>query len=140
VILDFVARRDGYWGDNADTHFAGAPSGELAKLRSLVWDTLRWAIEQVKPGVVARELDQAVRARIRAAGYPPYPHHTGHGLGVSYHEEPRIVPYNPLPLAPEMVVALEPGVYLPGVGGVRLEHVVRVTADGCEILTRHLPH
>jgi Xaa-Pro aminopeptidase len=79
-----------------------------------------------------------LRSAVRAQGYAVYPHHSGHGLGVAYHEEPRIVPYNTLALEPGMLLALEPGVYVPGVGGVRLEDVLLVTADGCEVLTRHL--
>ncbi len=92
----------------------------------------------MKPGVAAGELDGLLRAAISDAGYEVYPHHSGHGLGTSYHEEPRIVPYNDLKLEPGMVLALEPGVYLPDVGGLRLEHAVLVNRDGCEVLTRHL--
>ncbi len=139
LIFDVVPRLNGYWGDNANTHFAGSASPELAKMRSVVWDTLRWGIDQVKPTVVARDLDQMMRNKIRATGYEPYPHHSGHGIGTTYHEEPRIVPYNNMQLQPDMVIALEPGIYMPGSGGVRLEHILLVTADGCEILTQHLP-
>lgn len=139
LIFDVVPRLNGYWGDNANTHFVGSPSPELAKMRAVVWETLRWGIDQVKPGLVARDLDQAMRNAIRSAGYEPYPHHTGHGIGTTYHEEPRIVPYNEMQLQPNMVIALEPGIYIPGIGGVRVEHIVLVTADGCEVLTQHLP-
>jgi Xaa-Pro aminopeptidase len=134
-----VPRLNGYWGDNANTHFVGSASPELAKMRAVAWDALRWGIDQVKPGLVARDLDQVMRNAIRSAGYEPYPHHTGHGIGTTYHEEPRIVPYNDMQLQPNMVIALEPGIYVPGIGGVRLEHIMLVTADGCEVLTQHLP-
>jgi Xaa-Pro aminopeptidase len=79
-----------------------------------------------------------LRDYLQQQGYPVYPHHTGHGLGVTYHEEPRIVPYNTLTLEAGMVLAIEPGIYLPDEVGVRLEDVVLVTSDGCERLTHHL--
>jgi Xaa-Pro dipeptidase len=138
VIADIVPRLDGYWGDICGTHFVGAPSAGMAKMRQIVLDALRRGMDAVRPGVIARDLDAMLRETIRAAGYEPYPHHSGHGVGVSYHEEPRLVPYNDMALAPDMVIAIEPGIYLPGVGGVRLENVVLVTQDGCELLTRHL--
>jgi Xaa-Pro aminopeptidase len=116
----------------------GEPAAELRKIRGIVRGTLRRGTDAVRPGVIAKDLDSLMRNAIRDAGYEPYPHHSGHGLGVSFHEEPRIVPYNERTLEPGMIVALEPGIYLPGVGGVRLEDVVLVTADGCEVLTRHL--
>jgi Xaa-Pro dipeptidase len=140
VIADIVPRLDGYWGDICGTHFVGAPSAEMAKIRGIVHDALRRGMDAVRPGVIARDFDSMLRETIRAAGYEPYPHHSGHGVGVSFHEEPRLVLYNELALAPDMVVAIEPGIYLPGVGGVRLENVVRVTQDGCELLTRHLEY
>jgi Xaa-Pro aminopeptidase len=138
VIADIVPRLDGYWGDNAGTHFVGEPSAELRKIYTIVLETLRRGILAVKPGLKACDLDALLRGLIRDQGYPVYPHHSGHGLGTSYHEEPRIVPYNEMKLEPGMLIALEPGIYLPGVGGVRLEDVVLVTSSGCEVLTSHL--
>ncbi len=138
VIADIVPRLGGYWGDICGTHFVGAPSAEMARIHGIVRDALRRGVDAVRPGVIARDLDAAMRRAVADAGYEPYPHHSGHGLGASFHEEPRIVPYNNLPLEPGMVLALEPGIYLPGAGGVRLEDVVLVTEGGCELLTRHL--
>ena len=138
LILDFVPRLNGYWGDNAGTFFAGNPSAELDKAYQVVRRALQQAVEAARPGMAASALDSKVRQAVRAEGYEPYPHHTGHGIGASYHEEPRIVPYSNLQLAPGMIVALEPGVYLPGIGGVRLEDVVLITPGGNEVLTTHL--
>ncbi len=138
VIADIVPRLDGYWGDNAGTHFVGEPSSELRKIYNIVLATLRRGIAAVKPGLRACDLDARLRGLIRDQGYPVYPHHSGHGVGASYHEEPRIVPYNQMKLEPGMLIAIEPGIYIPGVGGVRLEDVVLVTSSGCEVLTSHL--
>ncbi len=138
VISDIVPRLNGYWGDNAGTHFTGDPTPELRKMYQTVFDTLRKGIAAVKPGLRACDLDSLLRGAIQDQGYPVYPHHSGHGLGTSFHEEPRLVPYNTLALQPGMIVAIEPGIYLPGTGGVRLEDVVLVSADGCEVLTKHL--
>jgi Xaa-Pro dipeptidase len=138
VLSDIVPRLNGYWGDNCDTHFAGKPSAEMSKIHAAVLETLRLAIRSIKPGLKACDLDALMRSSIREQGYPVYPHHSGHGIGTSYHEQPRIVPYNTLQLEAGMVIALEPGVYIPDVGGVRLEDVVLVTETGCELLTRHL--
>jgi Xaa-Pro aminopeptidase len=138
VIVDVVPRLAGYWGDNAGTHFVGEPSEALVKIYKIVRETLQLGVEAVRPGIRACDLDEMLRAAIRQQGYPVYPHHSGHGIGTSYHEEPRIVPYNTTTLEPGMIVALEPGIYMPEIGGVRLEDVVLVTEDGCELLTFHL--
>ena len=140
VIADIVPRLDGYWGDICGTHFVGAPSAEMAKIRGIVHDALRRGMDAVRPGVIARDLDAMLRDDDPGVRLRVYPHHSGHGVGVSFHEEPRLVPYNDMALAPGMVIAIEPGIYLPGVGGVRLENVVLVTQDGCELLTKHLGH
>lgn len=137
LLADIVPRLDRYWGDICGVIPAGEPTIRFHELKKLVGETLDHAIALIRPGAVAGEIDRQVRAFITQRGFTPYPHHTGHGIGVSYHEAPRIVSGDPTVLAPGMVIALEPGVYLPGEAGVRLEDVVLVTSDGCEVLTRH---
>ena len=138
VIFDFVPRLDGYWGDCCATLFVDEPTPTLKQLRQVSHDALRRGIDAARPGVRASDLDALLRKHVQDAGYEPYPHHTGHGVGVAYHEGPRIVPYESLTLETGMVIALEPGVYVPGVGGARMEDVLLVTHDGCEVLTQHL--
>jgi Xaa-Pro aminopeptidase len=137
-MLDFVPRLDGYWGDNCAGYFAGEPDETLRSVYKVVQGCLQAGAEAIKPGVRAYELDATLREYIRKAGYEPYPHHSGHGLGATYHDEPRIVPNHAVRLEPGMVLVLEPGIYLPGTGGVRLEDAYLVTTDGCEVLTKHL--
>jgi Xaa-Pro aminopeptidase/Xaa-Pro dipeptidase len=138
VMLDFVSRYHGYWGDNCAGYFVGKPHSELEKAAQVVLQALRRGEEAIRPGVRSGDLDALTRAVIHSAGFEPFPHHAGHGLGTTYHEEPRIVPDHPFVLQPGMVLALEPGIYLPGIGGVRFEDAFLVTADGCERLTHHL--
>ncbi len=137
VLADIVPRLGNYWGDICGVIPAGEPVPRFHELKKIAGDALDHAIPLIRPGAIAGEIDRQVRAFITARGYTPYPHHTGHGIGVCYHEGPRIVADDPTVLAENMVIALEPGVYLPGEAGVRLEDVVRVTATGCEVLTRH---
>ena len=100
-------------------------------------EALDLATSLVRPGVKAKEIDKRVRQYIRDAGYPIYPHHTGHGIGAASHEAPRIVPYSEEVLEEGMVIMLEPGIYIPGITGVRLEDGLLVTADGAEVLSKH---
>ncbi|MCC6223576.1 MAG: aminopeptidase P family protein [Thermoleophilia bacterium] len=131
VLCDLVPRLAGYWGDCCATFAVGGePAAPLAQAHRKAREALTRAVEAVRPGARAGELDAAIRPGLE------YPHHTGHGLGTAYHEEPRIVPGGETVLEPGMVVALEPGSYGDG-GGVRVEQVVLVTADGCEILSGH---
>lgn len=137
VIVDLSTLAYGYWSDSCMTYYAGEPTAEQVKLHKTCADALEFAISLVRPGVVAKAIDQKVRQFMEAAGYAIYPHHTGHGVGVTGHEEPRIVPYNDIPLEAGMVIMLEPGAYFPGHFGARLEDAMLVTADGAEVLTKH---
>lgn len=133
ILSDLTPCLDGYWGDTCSTVVAGSASPLQSALFQRVQEALNLGIQAIRPGVKASAIDRLMREHLAALG--TYSHHSGHGLGVTYHEEPRVVPYNDLELAPNMVVALEPGVYRDG-QGVRLEHVTVVTEDGCEVLSR----
>jgi Xaa-Pro aminopeptidase len=130
VLCDLVPRRGGYWGDSCATFAVGAPAATAREKHRRASDALARGLEAIRPGLLAGELDELVRAGL------DYPHHTGHGLGTSWHEEPRIVPGGDTVLEAGMVVALEPAVYADD-EGVRVEQVVLVREDGCELLSGH---
>lgn len=130
VLCDLVPRRQGYWGDSCATFVLGSPTPTARQKHARAHEALVRGLEAIRPGLRADALDELVRGDLR------YPHHSGHGIGASWHEEPRIVPGSQTVLEAGMVIALEPGVYEPG-EGVRLEQVVVVTDDGCELLSGH---
>ncbi|NJN84421.1 MAG: aminopeptidase P family protein [Caldilineaceae bacterium] len=136
-IVDLSTAIDGYWSDSCATYYAGGPTARQIELHRFVERALEFAISLLKPGVMARQVDQQVRQFMADGGYTVYPHHTGHGVGVIVHEEPRLVPYNEMVLEPGMVVMVEPGIYFPGETSVRLEDAVLVTAAGPKVLTSH---
>jgi Xaa-Pro dipeptidase len=130
VLCDLVPRRNGYWGDSCSTFAVGTPAESVRAKHRRVRDALARGIEAIRPGTRSGDLDGLVRAGLA------YDHHTGHGLGASWHEEPRIVPGGSTVLEAGMVVALEPADYSEG-EGVRVEQVVLVREDGCELLSGH---
>ena len=136
-IVDISTIRYGYWSDSCATYYAGRPSKKQEAMHAVVRRALETGIAMLRPGVVARDVDQAIRKVITGAGYPDYPHHTGHGVGVTGHEAPRIVPYSDEVLEAGMVVMLEPGIYFPGETSVRLEDAMLINESGCEVITRH---
>ncbi|MBI5670555.1 MAG: aminopeptidase P family protein [Chloroflexi bacterium] len=137
LIVDISAFPGGYWSDGCATYYAGEPTLRQQALHRVVREALEYGISLVRPGIVARDLDRRIREFIEQAGYPAHTHHTGHGVGVSGHEAPRIVPYSDDVLQAGMVIMLEPGIYFPGETGVRLEDGLLITSDGVEVLTRH---
>ncbi len=137
LIVDLSTILYGYWSDSCATYYPNEPTSQQVAMHNTVTEALEFGISLLKPSAVAKEIDQKVRQFIADAGYPIYPHHTGHGVGVSGHEGPRIVPYNDEVLEAGMVILLEPGIYLPGETGVRLEDAMLITSDGAELLTTH---
>jgi Xaa-Pro aminopeptidase len=136
-VVDLSTHLHGYCSDSCATYYAGEPSAKQRAMHQTALDALDLAISLVKPGAVAGAIDRQIRQFMVDAGYPVYFHHTGHAVGASPHEEPRIVPYNDMALAAGMVLMLEPGIYFPNETAVRLEHAVLVTDSGAEILTTH---
>jgi Xaa-Pro dipeptidase len=130
VICDLAPRLRGYWADSCATLAVGEPTPVARRTHRMVAAVLERAVEAVRPGLHARDLDALMRAGLA------YPHHSGHGVGGAYYEEPRIVPGADTVLEAGMVLALEPGHYTAD-HGVRLECVVLVTAGGCQVLSRH---
>lgn len=137
LILDLSTGWQGYWSDSCETYYPVEMTPKQAAVRRVVREALDYAVGLIRPGVVAKDVDQKVRQFIEKAGYTAYPHHTGHGVGAGLHEAPRIVPYNDEILQAGMVIMLEPGIYFPGETGVRLEDGLLVTVDGAEVLTKH---
>lgn len=136
VIIDGFLRSHGYYSDITRTYAVGQIDEELERVYSIVQEANSAGREIVKPGVEAQEVDAAARQVIEKAGYGEYfIHRTGHGLGLEIHEPPYMVEGNELALQPGMTFTVEPGIYLPGKGGVRIEDDVLVTEDGCETLT-----
>ena len=139
-VVDLSTQLDGYWSDSCATDYASEPDAHQQAMHRTVTSALELAISLVRPGAIASTIDRQVRAFIIDAGYPVYPHHTGHGIGVTGHEEPRIVPYNDIPLEAGMVIMLEPGIYFPEQTAIRLEDALLVTTHGAELLTSHDKH
>ena len=140
VVLDFGGVLDGYCCDLTRMASVGTPSPEARRLYDAVREAHGAAIEAVKPGRPASDVDAAAREVLEAHGLgDAFGHGTGHGLGLDVHEEPRVGrrrPDAPDPmLEPGMVFTIEPGAYLAGFGGVRIEDDVLVTQTGCEVLT-----
>jgi Xaa-Pro aminopeptidase len=137
LTVDLGANYRNYWSDSCMTYFVSDPTPQQTQAERAVQEALELAISLVKPGVKANFIDQQTRAHLEKHGYPVYPHHTGHGIGVSAHEAPRLAPYNEEVLQAGMVIMLEPGIYLPHQISIRHEHAVLVTHDGAEVLTQH---
>jgi len=128
---------DGYCSEDERTIFVGSPTPERRRLFDIMVRAQQAAIDAIRPGVRCREIDRAARSVIEEAGYgPQFTHRTGHGIGLEIHEAPYFSASDETVLQPGMVMSVEPGIYLEGVGGFRHSDTVIVTADGCEVLTK----
>ncbi len=136
VTLDLSARLDGYASDITRTAVVGSPVARYLEVHRTVEAAVSAALAVIRPGVPLNEVDRAARGVIERAGFGPYfTHRTGHGLGLSGHELPSVTHLCTLPIDEGMVFSVEPGVYLPGEFGVRLEEIVYVARDGPHILS-----
>jgi Xaa-Pro dipeptidase len=136
VTIDWGTSYQGYRSDITRTFVLGTPTDEVAKVYDAVLAANRVGRLAVRPGTPAQEVDRAARRAIALAGYGEYfIHRTGHGLGLETHEPPYIVEGNLELLEPGMTFTVEPGIYVPGLGGVRIEDDVIVTEDGSDTLT-----
>ncbi|MEX1157430.1 MAG: Xaa-Pro peptidase family protein [Thermomicrobiales bacterium] len=133
VVFDFGSPYQHYYSDITRTIHVGEPSDAFRRVYDVVLAANRAARAAVRPGVACEAIDRAARDVIEEAGYGEYfIHRVGHGLGLDGHEEPYMVDGNKLPLAPGMVFSDEPGIYIPGKFGVRIEDILVCTADGAE--------
>jgi Xaa-Pro aminopeptidase len=138
VLIDCGCRKAGYCSDLTRTFvFATIPGAWFEEIYTLTLTAQQLALEAIRPGVSCREIDSIARDLIREGGYGGhFGHGLGHGVGLEIHEAPRLNQESETVLAPGMVVTVEPGIYLPGRGGVRIEDLVAVTETGYDVLSR----
>ncbi len=136
VLIDFGAGLDHYYSDLTRSVTVGAPAPEQAARHAVVMRALDAVLQAARPGIRAGELDRVARRVITDAGYGQFlAHSVGHGVGRAVHEPPWLRVANDEVLEADMVLAIEPGLYIPGWGGIRIEDTVRLTRAGCERLT-----
>ncbi|GKX68706.1 M24 family metallopeptidase [Inconstantimicrobium mannanitabidum] len=138
VIIDMGCRNENYCSDMTRTVFLGEPTEEGKKVYNTVLEANRAGIAAVKPGVRFCDIDKAARDVIEKAGYGKYfTHRTGHSIGIEVHDFGDVSAVNKAKVEPGMIFSIEPGVYLSGNLGVRIEDLVMVTEDGCEVLNNY---
>jgi len=136
VTIDFGALKDGYHSDETVTVACGKPGPRAEEIHSIVRAAHDLAISAVRPGIICKDLDEVARGYIREKGYGDYfGHGLGHGIGLEIHEMPTLSPRSIAVLDVGMVITIEPGIYIPGFGGVRIEDTVVVTGNGCDVIT-----
>ncbi|MCX7965182.1 MAG: Xaa-Pro peptidase family protein [Syntrophorhabdaceae bacterium] len=137
VIIDFGVQKNGYCSDETCTILLGDVNGKISEIYNVVNDARMLGIEKAKPGMPIKELDMIVRGYIEKAGYGMYfGHGTGHGIGIAVHETPAINTTSEGILEENMVITIEPGIYIPHIGGVRLEDMVFIGSTDVKVLTK----
>lgn len=135
VVFDFAGLYDSWYADICRVAVAGEADPAFLHLYDTLSEAQEAACQAVRPGMPAQEIDRVARRIITERGYGPYfTHRIGHGIGMAAHEDPYIVEGNPTPLVPGMVFSIEPGIYVPGRWGARIEDILVVTEDGAERL------
>jgi len=137
ITIDFGAVLNGFYSDETVTVALGNPDASLCHIYSVVKEAHDLAIAAVRPGIVCNELDSIAREHIKSNGFGEYfGHGLGHGVGLEIHEKPVISPRSTMVVEVGMVFTIEPGIYIPGLGGVRIEDTIAVTEQGCRLLTQ----
>ena len=137
IVIDMGAIVDGYCSDITRTVVVGEPDETFNKIYDIVLGAQLTAINMVKPGMTGEDCDDLSRAVIAEAGYGDnFGHSLGHGVGLAVHENPRVSPRSPDKLEPNMVFTVEPGIYLTGWGGIRIEDIVVLGDDGAKVLSK----
>lgn len=137
VVIDIGGRTDFYCSDITRTVFYGQPSAEAKKIYEIVLEANMRAIKIIKPGVLFSDVDRAARDFIEKSGYGEFfTHRTGHCIGIEDHEYPSVSSNNNMVIQEGMAFSVEPGIYIPGKYGVRIEDIIVVTKDGCEVLNK----
>jgi len=137
ILFDWGARLDGYCSDISRTVIIGTPDEIFKKVFTTVHDAQQMATEAVKPGMSSKAVDKIARDHIKKSGFKgKFGHGLGHGTGLAVHEMPRISPLKNIKLEPGMVFTVEPGIYIQGWGGIRLENMVVVRDNGVEVLNQ----
>ncbi len=140
VVLDTGCKVEGYCSDVSRTLMVGAVSDEIKKAWSVLKDAQQAAFDAIRPGATCESIDAAARDWLAERGYGDYfLHRLGHGIGLKGHEYPYLVKGSTVPLEPGVTTTVEPGIYVPGRFGLRIEDVMAVTEDGCRVLSHMIP-
>ena len=140
ITMDVGAVLDGYYSDMTRTVALGDPDTKLAEIYHIVEEARRRAVAAVSPIATGSDVDRTAREYIASKGWGGcFTHSTGHGIGLELHELPMVNRLNKEKLAPGSVITIEPGIYVEGLGGVRIEDDAIVTKEGCEVITAASP-